>query len=74
MYFATPNEYQVGGYEATLTLWGIDTAEKIRAACHYTAHKISPPRLRNKERYQFKSPRSIQQDLEFAAKLSPDLD
>jgi neutral ceramidase len=29
-YFATAREYEVGGYESTLTLWGEDTASKIR--------------------------------------------
>jgi hypothetical protein len=29
-YFATPNEYNVGGYESALTFWGIETAERIR--------------------------------------------
>jgi len=29
-YFTTPNEYLIGGYEALLTLYGIDTAVKIR--------------------------------------------
>jgi len=30
-YFATGNEYDIGGYESQLTFWGYDTAEKIRA-------------------------------------------
>jgi len=42
MYFATPNEYLVGGYEATLTLWGIDTAERIRASCFHVAKQVRP--------------------------------
>jgi len=29
-YFATPNEYDIGGYESQLTLWGIYTAEMVR--------------------------------------------
>lgn len=42
MYFTTPNEYLVGGYEASLTLWGIDTAEKIRTGCFLASRKIAP--------------------------------
>ncbi len=30
-YFCTPNEYDVGGYEAELTLWGINTSNRIRS-------------------------------------------
>jgi hypothetical protein len=29
-YFATPIEYDVGGYESQLTFWGIQTAANIR--------------------------------------------
>jgi len=29
-YFTTPREYEVGGYESQLTLFGIDTADKVR--------------------------------------------
>jgi len=36
-YFATPNEYDWGGYESQLTFWGIDTAEKIRRGCYAVA-------------------------------------
>jgi len=32
-YFATPNEYEYGGYESTLTLWGEETAAMVRNAC-----------------------------------------
>ena len=43
MYFATPNEYMEGGYEASLTLWGIDTAERVRASCFAVAEKVRAP-------------------------------
>jgi len=36
-YFATSNEYDWGGYESTLTLWGVGTADKIRASCKEVA-------------------------------------
>eukprot|EP01095_Lingulamoeba_sp_RSL-Kostka_P010630 TRINITY_DN3864_c0_g1_i1.p1 TRINITY_DN3864_c0_g1~~TRINITY_DN3864_c0_g1_i1.p1 ORF type:complete len:468 (+),score=190.18 TRINITY_DN3864_c0_g1_i1:25-1428(+) len=42
MYFATPNEYVLGGYEANLTLWGIDTAEKIRVSVRKAAENVKP--------------------------------
>jgi hypothetical protein len=29
-YFATPPEYDLGGYESQLTFWGITTAHQIR--------------------------------------------
>lgn len=41
-YFATPDEYDIGGYESQLTLWGIDTAAKIRAGCATVAQAIAP--------------------------------
>jgi len=31
-YFCTPNEYDVGGYESQLTMWGYDTAITVRNA------------------------------------------
>jgi hypothetical protein len=31
-YFATPIEYDAGGYESQLTMWGITTAAQIRKA------------------------------------------
>eukprot|EP00028_Trichosphaerium_sp_Am-I-7-wt_P004895 CAMPEP_0168525948 /NCGR_PEP_ID=MMETSP0405-20121227/11634_1 /TAXON_ID=498012 /ORGANISM="Trichosphaerium sp, Strain Am-I-7 wt" /LENGTH=288 /DNA_ID=CAMNT_0008548613 /DNA_START=27 /DNA_END=893 /DNA_ORIENTATION=+ len=40
-YFATPNEYDIGGYESQLTLWGIDTATMIRNGAYKVASKIS---------------------------------
>lgn len=41
-YFATPREYDVGGYESQLTLWGRDTAEQIRAGCKTAAIQVVP--------------------------------
>ncbi|KJE90076.1 hypothetical protein CAOG_01451 [Capsaspora owczarzaki ATCC 30864] len=41
-YFCTPNEYVIGGYESQLTLWGIDTAEKIRASVKQVAAQVAP--------------------------------
>ncbi|ELR11785.1 Ceramidase [Acanthamoeba castellanii str. Neff] len=41
-YFATPREYDVGGYESQLTLWGRDTAEQIRAGCKTAAVQVVP--------------------------------
>jgi len=40
-YYATPNEYCVGGYESQLTFWGINTAEIVRASCLSTV-KLLP--------------------------------
>jgi len=41
-YFATPNEYDFGGYESELTLWGVDTALMIRAGCKSVAGQLAP--------------------------------
>jgi len=41
-YFATPNEYDIGGYESQLTFWGVQTAELIRAGAVGTATPIAP--------------------------------
>jgi len=41
-YFATPNEYDLGGYESQMTFWGRDTSEKIRAGCKHVATQIKP--------------------------------
>eukprot|EP01119_Soliformovum_irregulare_P005626 TRINITY_DN17381_c0_g1_i1.p1 TRINITY_DN17381_c0_g1~~TRINITY_DN17381_c0_g1_i1.p1 ORF type:complete len:487 (+),score=136.37 TRINITY_DN17381_c0_g1_i1:22-1461(+) len=41
-YFATPNEYDIGGYESQLTFWGIDTASKIRNGCKLAATSVLP--------------------------------
>jgi len=32
-YFTTPQEYDIGGYESQLTLWGIGTAGMVRDGC-----------------------------------------
>jgi neutral ceramidase len=40
-YFATPDEYDIGGYESQLTLWGIDTAQMVRAGCYSAASKVT---------------------------------
>jgi len=41
-YFATPDEYDIGGYESQLTFWGIDTAAMIRAGCKRAASAVAP--------------------------------
>jgi neutral ceramidase len=41
-YFATPNEYDVGGYESQLSFWGRYTAELIRNACDTVAAQVKP--------------------------------
>eukprot|EP01112_Ceratiomyxa_fruticulosa_P020747 TRINITY_DN7153_c0_g1_i1.p1 TRINITY_DN7153_c0_g1~~TRINITY_DN7153_c0_g1_i1.p1 ORF type:complete len:465 (-),score=91.10 TRINITY_DN7153_c0_g1_i1:73-1467(-) len=41
-YFATPDEYDIGGYESQLTFWGIETAAKIRAAVKNVASTVVP--------------------------------
>ena len=41
-YFATPDEYDIGGYESQLTLWGIDTAEMVREGCAAAAKAVVP--------------------------------
>jgi neutral ceramidase len=40
-YFATPREYDIGGYESQLTFWGIGTAEKVRESCKMVASKVA---------------------------------
>lgn len=39
-YFATPNEYDVGGYESQLTFWGIQTASMIANGCRTVAQAV----------------------------------
>jgi len=51
MYFATPNEYLIGGYEASLTLWGINTAEKVRASIFAAAKQVQPSGNTRHERF-----------------------
>jgi len=41
-YFATPNEYDWGGYESQLTMFGIDTAQMIRDGCKTVAQQVKP--------------------------------
>jgi len=41
-YFATPNEYNWGGYESQLTFWGEHTADKIRGGCKGVAQQVKP--------------------------------
>jgi neutral ceramidase len=41
-YFATPNEYEVGGYESLLTMWGEFTAERMRESCKKVAEQVKP--------------------------------
>jgi len=41
-YFTTPNEYDFGGYESTLTLWGINTAELVRDGCRIVLNQVRP--------------------------------
>ena len=41
-YFATPNEYDIGGYESQLTLWGIGTSAAVRSGVFNVASKLAP--------------------------------
>jgi len=41
-YFATPNEYDWGGYESLMSFWGVGTAAKIRDSCLMVAKKVQP--------------------------------
>jgi len=41
-YFATPNEYDIGGYESQLTLWGVNTAVMVRDGCKAAASGVAP--------------------------------
>lgn len=41
-YFCTPNEYDIGGYESQLTLWGINTASMIRGGAKQAASGVAP--------------------------------
>ncbi len=40
-YFTTPNEYEIGGYEAQLTLWGITTSARIRDGMYSVASLLA---------------------------------
>eukprot|EP00053_Salpingoeca_punica_P013748 m.124504 g.124504 ORF g.124504 m.124504 type:complete len:479 (-) comp16294_c0_seq1:2080-3516(-) len=48
-YFATPDEYDVGGYESQLTLWGIQTSDLVRTAARHTAQAVQPARRKHRE-------------------------
>jgi len=39
-YFATPDEYNIGGYESELTFWGEFTAEKVRNGAKLVAEQV----------------------------------
>eukprot|EP00003_Mantamonas_plastica_P025806 TRINITY_DN513_c0_g1_i15.p3 TRINITY_DN513_c0_g1~~TRINITY_DN513_c0_g1_i15.p3 ORF type:complete len:441 (-),score=141.77 TRINITY_DN513_c0_g1_i15:4571-5893(-) len=41
-YFATPNEYDIGGYEGLLSFWGRQTAEIVREAVKTVATAVKP--------------------------------
>ena len=41
-YFATPREYEVGGYESLLTMWGEGTADRIRQNVKTVASHVKP--------------------------------
>jgi len=40
-YFATPDEYDIGGYESTLTFWGVDTAGMVRSGCAAAVDEVT---------------------------------
>jgi len=40
-YFATPDEYDIGGYESQLTFWGIGTSAQIRKGCYGATSKLA---------------------------------
>jgi len=40
-YFATPIEYDVGGYESQLTLWGIGTAAQVRMGFNSVVDQVT---------------------------------
>eukprot|EP01102_Stenamoeba_stenopodia_P015167 TRINITY_DN5144_c0_g1_i1.p1 TRINITY_DN5144_c0_g1~~TRINITY_DN5144_c0_g1_i1.p1 ORF type:complete len:500 (+),score=112.80 TRINITY_DN5144_c0_g1_i1:178-1677(+) len=40
-YFATTNEYDIGGYESLLTFWGAETANQVRAGCKVVAEAVA---------------------------------
>jgi len=41
-YFATPDQYDIGGYESELTLFGINTSAMVRSGAFDVASRISP--------------------------------
>jgi hypothetical protein len=46
-YFATPNEYDWGGYESQLTFWGVHTADMVRAGCKSVASQVAPAKSKD---------------------------
>jgi len=44
-YFCPPDEYVIGGYECILTLFGIDTANKVEESCVDVASRVSPKHM-----------------------------
>lgn len=44
-YFATPDEYDVGGYESELTFWGINTSLVVRQGAYSVAQQVAPTTL-----------------------------
>jgi len=49
-YFATPDEYDVGGYESEMTFWGIKTAEMVREGCYSVTSLVVPPNANPKKK------------------------
>lgn len=41
-YFATPDEYDIGGYESQLTFWGIGTSDLVKSGCLAVAQHVMP--------------------------------
>jgi len=39
-YFAPVEEYDIGGYESLLTMWGVKTASSVRASCKAVAEQV----------------------------------
>merc|ERR1711991_108500 len=40
-YFATPDQYDAGGYESQLTFWGIETSEMVRNGIYNSASLLT---------------------------------
>jgi len=43
-YFATPNEYDIGGYESMMTFWGTKESAWVRQGCYTVASELQPAR------------------------------
>jgi hypothetical protein len=41
-YFATGQEYDVGGYESQLTFWGYNTSVLVRNGCKSVMSQVAP--------------------------------